>query len=228
MIQFAAILPAAGSSVRFGGDKLRHHLFGVPVLSRSIGAFAQRDDVALVMIPLRPDVAENPDEHEQVRAAHPTKVQTCAGGQTRAHSVRCAVREIPPEIEWVAIHDAARPLVSEQLISTVFAAALEHGAAAPALAVHLTIKEAPAPLPARVTRTVPRTRLWAMQTPQVMRRADLVEAFERCPIPLDQVTDDVQLLELIGKEVWLVPGEERNIKITTTIDMKIAEVLLSS
>jgi 2-C-methyl-D-erythritol 4-phosphate cytidylyltransferase len=65
-----------------------------------------------------------------------------------------------------------------------------------------------------------------MQTPQIMRRADLLDAFERCPIPLDQVTDDVQLLELQGKEVWLVPGEERNLKITTTMDLKLAELLL--
>jgi 2-C-methyl-D-erythritol 4-phosphate cytidylyltransferase len=66
-----------------------------------------------------------------------------------------------------------------------------------------------------------------MQTPQIMRRADLVEAFERCPIPLDQVTDDVQLLELIGKPVMLVPGEERNLKLTTAMDSKIAEFLVA-
>ena len=67
-----------------------------------------------------------------------------------------------------------------------------------------------------------------MQTPQIARRADLLDAFERCPIPLDQVTDDVQLLELQGKEVWLVPGEERNLKITTQWDLKLAEILLDA
>jgi 2-C-methyl-D-erythritol 4-phosphate cytidylyltransferase len=63
-----------------------------------------------------------------------------------------------------------------------------------------------------------------MQTPQVMRRRDLVEAFERCPVPLDQVTDDAQLLELAGREVWLVEGEERNLKITTRMDLRVAEM----
>src|SRR5438552_11126172 len=182
MSGFAVILPAAGSSVRFGSDKLRHHLRGVPVISRSIAAFAHRDDVSLVMIPLRPDVAEDPDDH--IRAAHPTKVQTCAGGESRAHSVLNALREIPRETEWIAVHDAARPLVSDSLISTVFEAAIKHGAAAPALPVQLTIKQAIGVLPARVQHTVPRRELWAMQTPQIMRRADLLEAFEKCPIPL--------------------------------------------
>src|SRR5947208_15318337 len=126
MIEFAAILPAAGNSLRFGGDKLRHHLGGIPVISRSIRAFAQRDDVSLVMIPLRPQVAEDPDEHDRVRASHPTKVQTCAGGESRAHSVMNALREIPATIDWIAIHDAARPLVSDQLISSVLSAAIKY------------------------------------------------------------------------------------------------------
>jgi 2-C-methyl-D-erythritol 4-phosphate cytidylyltransferase len=67
-----------------------------------------------------------------------------------------------------------------------------------------------------------------MQTPQAMRRAALLDAFARCPIPLDQVTDDVQLLELAGHEVWLVAGEERNLKITTPTDLKLAEMLLAT
>ena len=65
-----------------------------------------------------------------------------------------------------------------------------------------------------------------MQTPQIMRRTDLISAFDCCPIPLDQVTDDLQMLELAGKPVWLVPGEERNLKITTAMDLKIAEFFL--
>jgi len=65
-----------------------------------------------------------------------------------------------------------------------------------------------------------------MQTPQIMRRIDLLSAFENCPLPLDQVTDDVQLLELSGIDVWLVPGDERNLKITTAMDLRIAELWL--
>jgi 2-C-methyl-D-erythritol 4-phosphate cytidylyltransferase len=78
-----------------------------------------------------------------------------------------------------------------------------------------------------VQRTLQRDQLWAMQTPQAMRRRDLLSAFDSCPLPLDQITDDVQLLELAGKPVWLVDGEERNLKITNPIDLQIAAALLS-
>src|SRR3954468_24925979 len=196
MSQFAVILPAAGSSTRFGGNKLRHHLGGLPVIARSALAFVGRGDVSLVIMPTRPQVAEKlPDELHPSLAEHGRKIKLCAGGECRAASVLNALREVPPEIEWVAVHDAARPLVSQRLIDATFAAAVERGAAVPALPVSLTIKQASGPLPAKVQRTVPRRELWAMQTPQVMRRADLLDAFASCPIPLDEVTDDVQLLE---------------------------------
>ncbi|MGB7158337.1 MAG: 2-C-methyl-D-erythritol 4-phosphate cytidylyltransferase [Tepidisphaeraceae bacterium] len=216
MTHFAVILPAAGFSVRFGGSrsKLAEPLDGIPVLMRAMRAFADRADVSHVVVATR----------EFWVGAE--KVIQCEGGPTRAHSVLNALRAVPLEIEWVAIHDAARPLVSQGLIDRTLAAALEHGAAVPAMPVALTIKQATGPLPARVERTVPRDQLWAMQTPQVMRRATLLDAFERCPIPLDQVTDDVQLLELAGQAVWLVPGDEQNLKITTPMDLKLAELWL--
>src|SRR5207244_1382072 len=126
----------------------------------------------------------------------------------------------------VAVHDAARPLVDQELIDRTLAAAVEHGAAGPALPVSLTIKEAAGPLPAAVQRTIPRLHLWAMQTPQIMRRNDLIDAFEKCPLPLDQITDDLHLLELAGIQPWLVTGDERNLKITTAADLQLAEMYL--
>ena len=164
MPTFAVILPAAGSSTRYGGP--RHKLFemldGRTVLEHSIAAFQCRSDVAMIAIPTRdPLDIELPGE----------RIHLCAGGATRAHSVLNALREVPANIEWVAVHDAARPLVSQGLIDRTLAAAVEHGAAVPALPVQLTIKQATGPLPARVERTVPRQTLWAMQTPQIMRRS---------------------------------------------------------
>jgi 2-C-methyl-D-erythritol 4-phosphate cytidylyltransferase len=214
MAQFAVIIPAAGRSTRFGTNKLLETLDGVAVLDRTLRAFEQRSDVAQII------VASN----DPLTAP---KVTTCKGGSTRAESVLNALRAVPSNIEWVAVHDAARPLVSRALIDRTFAAALEHGAAVPAMPVHLTIKQAHGPLPAKVERTLPRQQLWAMQTPQVMRRAALLDAYERCPIPLDQVTDDAQLLELAGHDVWLVPGDEQNIKITKPVDLKLAELWLN-
>lgn len=227
----AVILPAAGSSTRFGGsrNKLLEELSGRAVLLRTFDAFARRKDVETIIIPTRvgPDgwIDAPPAVREGLR--HPETI-ICPGGASRAESVLNALRKIPESIEWVAVHDAARPLVSQELIDRTLAAAQEHGAAVPALPVNLTIKEATGPLPAKVERTVPRHRLWAMQTPQVMRRRELLEAFANCPLPLDLVTDDVQVLELAGKDVWLVAGEEHNLKITTRADLKIAELMLAS
>lgn len=212
----AVLIPAGGSSVRFGANKLTTMLRGKSVLTRSIEAFVDRNDVSSVIVA---------STNTPVELTHP-KLRVCAGGTCRAESVRSALREVPEQIEWVAIHDAARPLVSQELITRVFDAARQHGAAGPAMPVALTIKRAATSLPARVEATVPRAHLWAMQTPQVMRRVDLIRAFDECPIPLGEVTDDLQLLELVGISATLVQGEERNLKVTTPIDLKLAEMIL--
>jgi 2-C-methyl-D-erythritol 4-phosphate cytidylyltransferase len=229
MPEFAVILPAAGRSIRFGApvSKVFQSLDGQPVLTRSLAAFAQRADVVQIVVACGDenavrDCAKFLSEREQ------SKLHVCPGGTCRSESVRAAARACRESIEWVAVHDAARPLVSQDLISRSFEAAVDRGAAAAALPVHLTIKQANGPLPAPVQQTLRRDQLWAIQTPQVMRRRDLLNAFESCPLPLDQITDDLQLLELAGKPVWLVLGEERNIKITTPFDLQIAATLLAS
>jgi 2-C-methyl-D-erythritol 4-phosphate cytidylyltransferase len=227
MPQFSVILPAAGRSTRFGGpvSKLYQMLGGRPVLSWTLAAFAQREDVHEIVV-ASSDAAQVAECVAMLDERQRRKVRTCKGGTCRAESVRSAARVTSPSSEWLAVHDAARPLASQAMIDRTLKAALEFGAAAAALPVHLTIKEAHGPLPAMAQRTIPRQRLWAMQTPQVMRRDVLLEAFDACPIALAEVTDDVQLLELAGKPVWLVEGEERNLKITTAVDLQIAELLL--
>ena len=218
MPPFALILPAAGRSVRFGGprNKLLEPLAGVPTIARAVAPFLARADLSAVLVPC--------SDAPGLTAALPAdpRIACCPGGPTRAHSVLEALRRVPESVEWVAVHDAARPLTSPALIDATLAAAHRYGAAVPALPAALTIKQADGPLPAKVQRTLPRHALWAMQTPQVMRRADLLDAYARCPIPLDQVTDDVQLMELAGHDVWLVPGEERNLKMTTATDVLVA------
>src|SRR3954447_3838540 len=222
MSDFAVILPAAGTSARFGADrdKLLETLDGESIIARSVSAFLERRDVVQVIIPTR-----RPDLLAPELPRDP-RLNFCLGGGCRAESGRSGLAMVLEELQWVAVHDAARPLVSQQLIDRTLAAAEEHGCAVPAMPVALTIKQAPGPLPARVVRAIPRSELWAMQTPQIARRSDLEEAFERCPIALDQITDDVQLIELIGKEVWLVSGEERNLKITTPLDLAVAGALM--
>lgn len=229
--QIAVILPAGGRSVRFGGgrNKLLEELAGKAVLWHTVDALITRPQVLCVVLAAGEAVKEAARQDPASRSLIEQwrkKLRIVDGGTSRAHSVLCGLRAVDERIDWVAVHDAARPLVSAQLFDRACVAAFEHGAAVPALPVALTIKQATGPLPAQVQQTVPRDKLWAMQTPQVMRRSDLLDAFVRCPLPLDQITDDAQLLELAGKPVWLVEGEERNLKITTPADLYLAERLL--
>ncbi|HEX8523043.1 MAG TPA: 2-C-methyl-D-erythritol 4-phosphate cytidylyltransferase [Tepidisphaeraceae bacterium] len=225
MPDFAVILPAGGKAVRFGGErnKLLYPLQHITILRRSVQAFLARKDCAQVIVPTR-----DPAMIDELSPLRDARIQTPSGGESRAESVLRGLQDVRREVQWVAVHDAARPLVSQQLIDTTLAAAEAHGAAAPALPVALTIKQASGPLPAKVQQTVPRQNLWAMQTPQIMRTRDLLDAYDRCPLPLAEVTDDVQLLELVGKPVYLVAGEERNLKITTPLDLRLAEILAPS
>ena len=226
MLPFAVILPAAGQSARFGAtNKLLAPLRGEPVIIHSLRAFLSRSDVPLIVVPTHLDAEISEVALTDVKAAISTgRILFCRGGPSRAESVLEALRHLPREIEWVAVHDAARPLLSQGLIDRTLSLAHKHGAAVPALPVTLTIKAASGPLPALVTKTIPRDTLFAIETPQVMRHADLVAAYAKCPIPLESVTDDVQLLELAGMETWLAAGEDRNIKITTAMDLRLAEL----
>ena len=215
----AVVLPAAGTSSRYGRNKLLDELDGATVIERSLRAFLAHPAVVTAVLAV--------SDKDAIRTAigdlaNDPRVHLVPGGSCRARSVEAAASAVPASIEWVAVHDAARPLVSAGLIDRVLAAAVEHGAAAPALPVHLTVKEAVGPLPAQVMRTVPRSSLWAMQTPQIARRADLLAAIAMCPVPLEDITDDLQLLELAKRPVWLVEGEERNLKLTTQMDLEIA------
>jgi len=222
--RLAVILPAAGSSTRFGSgrNKLLEPLCGRTVLARSAAAFLSRRNVVLLVIATSSESAMRGALGD---LANDPRVRFVSGGATRADTVRGALAHLPTEIEWVAVHDAARPLVSADVIDRVLHAAHLHGAAAPALPVSLTIKQAAGPLPAKVEHTVPRASLWAMQTPQIARRADLLAAMKACPLPADQITDDMQVLELAGHAVWLVQGDERNLKITTQMDLDLATLL---
>ena len=221
MTEFAVILPAAGRSERFGGrDKLLEELAGATVLQWAVEAFLVRQDVGEIVIATRDE-----QKLRRVLKSDP-RISFCEGGDNRAASVQIALRTVSHAMAYVAIHDAARPLVSQELIERVWDAAKDHGAAVPAMPVTSTIKLAGNTLPQRAMGTLPRHMLWAIQTPQIGKRVDFLEALEKCPVPLEEVTDDAQLLELAGKDVWMVEGEERNLKITTRVDLEVANAIL--
>ena len=219
---FAVIIPAAGRGSRFGGDKLACRIGGRYVLEYVIGAFIERPDVAVVVI-ARDAGARFPVL--DALAAHP-KLARCGGGENRAESVLRGLEHLAQvgiSAEFVAIHDAARPAVSQELIDRVFDAARREGAAVPAVPVTDTIKRVSE---GRVCETPPRRELVAVQTPQAMRREWLAAAYAAWTAGLEALTDDVQLLEAAGRPVSVVPGDFTNLKVTRADDLEVLKRLL--
>ena len=145
------------------------------------------------------------------------------GGSSRQESVKLGLLAFSKEVRLAAVHDGARPLVSGELIDKVIRAAHSYGAAAPAIPVKDTIKVFEGGF---IAATPDRSTLRAVQTPQVMDRDLLLGALEKAEQEGTALTDDCSAVEHIGMRVRLVEGEERNLKVTTPLDLKIAELLL--
>ena len=219
-----AVLVAAGSSTRMGFDKLSFDLGGETVLERSVRAFDECPEVDELVI-----VTGASGENAQRAAACCKKpVRLVKGGSTRAESARSGVAAAHGRL--VAVHDAARPFVSQSVIADTIAAAARCSAAAPAVPVKDTIKRAKGgngktvPEGCIVENTPDRSTLYAVQTPQCFDRAAYLAALDE----LDEasarlVTDDCSLFELTGRPVELVQGDYANIKITTREDLPRAE-----
>lgn len=223
--RFAVILPAAGKSTRFGGEEKKAflNLAGRPVWLYSAQLFASRPDVRQVILVLADE--DRPTFERRFGAdANRLNVQIARGGSERFESVATALALVAPEVEFVAIHDAARPCVTNELVERVFASAAATGAAMLAVPVADTIKRGDKD--GRVLETVPRQGLWLAQTPQVFRRDWLFAAYAKRSHLGHDITDDAQLIEAAGHIVHLVPGSLANLKITTQEDFTVAEALL--
>ena len=220
----AALVAAAGSSSRMGGvNKLLQNLDGMPVLARTLTALQLAEKVDEIIVATR--------EEDLVEISHLCKtygITKCTkvvrGGETRVHSVLLASMEVSPETDLLAVQDGARPLVTPALIDQVIAAARRCSAAAPAVPVKDTVKTGKEE--GAVEQTLRRDTLRAVQTPQVFD-AELLRAALQSAIDKElPITDDCSAVELMGKTVYLIEGEEENIKITTPVDLIIAEALL--
>ncbi len=204
----AAVIVAAGASRRMGFDKLSFLLESGTVLETSVSAFDAHPWIDSIVI-----VAGKNKEAAQAAANRCTKpVQVVEGGATRVESVRAGLCAVDADL--VAIHDAARPFVTQQVICDALHAALETGAAAPAVPVKDTIKSAE---DGRVTATPPRHTLFAVQTPQCFCTQLYRKALSM--VQADDVTDDCSVLELAGFPVKLTQGDYANYKITTREDL---------
>jgi len=223
MSTFAVILPAAGRSTRFSSRDRKKpfvELKGRALWLRAAEVFVNRDDVVQTIVAVSPD-----DREWFVNKFRPNlafmNVEIVDGGAERADTVQNALARVKSDVDFVAIHDAARPLLVREWVDEVFTAAKTSGAAIPALPVSSTLKRVEND---HIVETVDRERLWQAQTPQVFRRQLLLDAFaKRGDV---QPTDEAQLVERLGETVTVIEGWPMNIKITTFPDFKMAEALV--
>ena len=216
-----AVIVAAGSASRMGGiDKVMAQLRGEPMILRTVRNFQDCDAISEIVIVTREDliipISNLCKNMDKVKAV-------VVGGKSRQESVHLGLNALGDKVKLAAVHDGARPLISWQVIDRVVRAANTYGAAAPAIPVKDTIKV----VEGRVVKNTPdRSTLFAVQTPQVFDFDLLRGALKKAEQDGAQVTDDCSAVERMGMSVKIVEGDERNIKVTTPMDLKIAEMLL--
>jgi 2-C-methyl-D-erythritol 4-phosphate cytidylyltransferase len=217
--QAGAIIVAAGHSTRMKGiDKLFIELDAIPLLCHTLLAFEACRLIDHITLVLSLDAAE-PALAMLKRYGLKKVDATCIGGDRRQDSVRAGINTLRA-CEWVVVHDGARPLVTPRLIAEGIEAAQETGAATAAIPVVDTLKEVASD--GSILWTVPRERLWAVQTPQVFRFEVLRDAHERDDL---EATDDAGLVERMGVRVRVYSGSVWNLKVTTPEDIALASSL---
>lgn len=218
----SAVIVAAGSGTRFGGEKPKQLalLAGRPVLSRTLQAFEASRVISEIILVLPADWLETTID-EAVKPYGLTGVKCVPGGENRTESTRRGFEAASGAI--IVVHDGVRPLVKVDLIEKVARAAWEHGAALAAVPVSDTLKKVKDGL---VRKTVDRDALWRAQTPQGFKRDLLASALAGAPAEI--ATDDIGLVERLGLTAFVVPGSLSNLKITDREDLAMAEALLSS
>jgi len=217
-----AIVAAAGSSRRMGTDKLLLPLGEVPVLIRTIRALESCVDIDDIIVVTRSDLMV--PVSQLIQEAGCGKVRkVIAGGETRTASVLSGLREVDPQVRLIAIHDGARPLVTERIIRETIRLAKERGAAAPAVPVKDTLKRA---VDGVVVETPDRSEFFAVQTPQVFDHDLILGALEKAEADGVELTDDCSAVERLGMTVCLTEGSYENLKLTTPEDLVVAESIL--
>jgi 2-C-methyl-D-erythritol 4-phosphate cytidylyltransferase len=224
MVRVHAVLAAAGQGVRMGavGSKVLLAAGGQSILARAVEAFdhsPNADAIHVVAAEAHLEAIRHELAHRQWRKP----IEVSVGGARRQDSVYLALQRLPP-CDFVIIHDAARPLVSQELIAGALEAALQTGAATVAVPLTDTCKQVgPDGL---VQQTLPRARLQAAQTPQAFRYDWLIEAHAQGQAQGWIVDDDAELVERLGHPVRVVPGDPRNLKVATPADLLVLQAFL--
>ena len=218
-----AVIPAAGTSSRMKafGNKLFADICGVPVLARTLLAFQQSPWIDGIIIPTQSELINGIEGICKANGISKL-LAVIPGGATRAESVLNGVKFAGNKFDLMAVHDAARPFISQRTIELTVNAAMLYNAAAPAVPVKDTIKSAAGKV---VIETLPRETLFAIQTPQIFD-ADLLSGALKNAVDQNlPITDDCSAVEAIGMRVFLTDGEYFNIKITTPEDLILAEAI---
>lgn len=219
-----AVIVAAGASTRMQGtDKIMADLSGTPVIIHTLRAFELSSEIDEIVLVVRPELTAEltaltaREGFQKITAIVP-------GGDTRMESVYHGLAALSKKTRLAAIQDGARPLVTQEIIAEAVARARTCGAAAPAIPVKDTVKVADED--GRVLSTPDRETLRAVQTPQVFDRELLICAWEQAKREGKSYTDDCAAMEGLGKTVYLTQGSEENLKITTPLDLILAEEIM--
>ena len=217
-----AIIVAGGSSRRMGFDKTFARLGGRPVVAHSIAAFEVAECVAEIIVVGREDRLEELKALVAQQQFHKVS-RVISGGILRQDSVRAGLDSLGQPCTHVAVHDAARPLLTAAQILHVFEAAKQHGAASLVAPVNDTLKRADAE--GFACESLDRERVYAMQTPQIFARELLLEAYDFVAARRLTITDEVSALQHLGRKVLLVAADDVNLKITFPADLALAELV---
>jgi 2-C-methyl-D-erythritol 4-phosphate cytidylyltransferase len=225
--RIVAIIAAAGQGRRLAAAVAKQYLSlgEMPILARTLRVFDENPLVEGIVLAVGADQREALEQ--RVLRSYPCRklVEVVPGGAERQESVARALEAVSPGCEVVVIHDGVRPLLSQQLLTTVIETARRSGAAMAAVPARDTVKEVEAGL---VRATLDRSRIWLAQTPQAFS-ADLIRrAHEAAGRERVRGTDDAALVERLGASVEIVPGSEENIKVTTAADLMYAEAVLAA
>ena len=224
LVMLSAIIVAGGGSRRMGFDKTLALLANRPVIAHTIAAFEATECVVEIVVVGRADRLD--ELRELIAQHHFGKVrEIIVGGAHRQDSVSAGLNRVNASAEFIAVHDAARPLVRPAQILEVLEAARSQGAAALAAPISDTLKRADENGIAR--ESIDRAGVYAMQTPQIFARGLLLEAYQRVAADNVLITDEVSALQHLGREVLLVPNYEVNLKITFPPDLALAEFILA-
>lgn len=217
----AAVIVAAGSSSRMEGtNKIMAILDKLPVICRTVDVFDRCTLIDEIVVVTQQALMERVS---RCLCAYPKVRMVVSGGQTRTESVQAGLAAVSERAQLVAVHDGARPLVTDRVICAAVRKAQKFSAAAPAVRVKDTIKVAADGV---IDRTPDRSTLYAVQTPQVFDRDLLEAALQNAREQQLTLTDDCSAVEALGMPVQLTDGDEENLKLTTPLDLELAALIL--